>query len=150
MGSKTKNSKHFAAQTYSRSINSAFFSPSGNTLVATSMDDHITLTSDAHIMKGKMKHTKRIYHNNQTGRWLSTFMTQWHPTTKKDIFTIGCLKQPRRIEIFDGNSGALDKTLSGDAITAVSSRCCFHPTENRMVVMGGNSSGRVVVASDTW
>lgn len=146
MGSGTEAPKHFAVENYSKSVTSAFFSPSGKHLLSTTMTNHLNITTDAHSMKGTIKSTKRIFHNNQTGRWLSTFMARWHPTAKEDLFVVGSLNQPRRVEIFDGASKQLLRGVSGDGLTAVASRCCFHPSENKLIVLGGNSSGRVTVA----
>ena len=90
-----------------------------------------------------MKATTRIRHNNQTGRWLSTFMARWHPS--EDIFVVGCLKQPRQVEVYNGSDGDLISGIRGDSLTAVASRCCFHPRSDIPVIAGGNSSGRVTV-----
>jgi len=84
-----------------------------------------------------------IRHNNNTGRWLTTFMAQWHPA--QDIFCVGSMEQPRGIDIFDGASGNHLRAVQGEAMTAVASRCCFHPSTERLILVGGNSSGRVTV-----
>jgi hypothetical protein len=48
------------------------------------------------------------------------------------------------MEIFDGD-GNLLRGVQGDALTAVVSRCCFHPSTEQLILFGGNSSGRVTV-----
>jgi hypothetical protein len=96
-----------------------------------------------------------IRHNNKTGRWLSTFMAQWHAV--HDVFCVGSMQQPRVMEVFldpsnenKNNSGASDPfgrvAIGGDAMTAVTSRCCFHPRSDQLIVVGGTSSGRVAVS----
>ena len=109
-------------------------------------DAHLKF-NDANAKKGKTgiivtpEHV--IRHNNNTGRWLTTFMAQWHP--ELDIFCVGSMQKPRAIDVFDGASGDLLRAINGEALTSVASRCCFHPTSDKLVLVGGNSSGRVTV-----
>ena len=136
-------------QNIGRSVNSAFFSPSGSSLLTTTQLDTLDLLGDAHLKSGLIKKpTHRIRHNNKTGRWLSTFMARWHPglDSGEETFVVGSMQQPRTIEIFSGTSGKLLRGIRGEALTAVASRCCFHPNTNELIVVGGNSSGRVTVA----
>ncbi|KAJ0989531.1 hypothetical protein J5N97_007887 [Dioscorea zingiberensis] len=51
-----------------RAVHSAFFSPSGSHLATTSIDDKVGLLSGTNFDDLSM-----IPHNNQTGRWLSSF-----------------------------------------------------------------------------
>ena len=71
-------------------------------------------------------------------------MANWYPA-QGGIFVVGSMQQPRTIEVF-ASDGELLREIRGDALTAVASRCCFHPNPDRLVVFGGNSSGRVTVA----
>ena len=137
--------KPFAYQACSRSINSAFFSPSGKKLVTTTMADTLDISSDSHLQSGMFRPSNIIRHNNKTGRWISTLMARWHPTSDEELFVVGCMKQPRQIEVFDGGSGKLIRGVHGGALTAVASRCCFHPRVDVPVIAGGNSSGRVTI-----
>ena len=147
MPSQKKKPKPLAWQTAGRSINSAFFSPSGTSMVTTTQADKLSILQDFHLSSGLTSSKSDIRHNNQTGRWLSTFMVRWHPGTFSDreIFVVGSMQQPRTIEVF-GNDGNILSEIRGDALTAVASRCCFHPNPNKVIVVGGNSSGRVTVA----
>jgi hypothetical protein len=88
------------------------------------------------------KAAKRIVHDNMTGRWLSTFMAQWHPSL--DVFCVGSMLKPRCVQVFDSAGNCL-REAAGSAMTAVASRCCFHPSETHITIAGGNSSGRVTV-----
>jgi len=129
-----------------KSVNSAFFSPSGKYIVTTTMANKLDIFDDFHLHGSATKPTKprqSIRHDNMTGRWLSTFMARWHPTL--DHFVVGSMSKPRCIEVFDGANGACAAVLRGDALTAVASRCCFHSAEDRIAIVGGNSSGRVTV-----
>jgi WD40 repeat protein len=76
--------KPVVSQFVGRSVSSAFFSPSGTSLLTTSMADRLDLLENAHHQSGIMEPTKSIRHNNQTGRWLTTLMAKWHP--QLDIF----------------------------------------------------------------
>ena len=126
-----------------RSVNSAFFSPTGSTLLSTTMADSLDVTKDAHLAKkATLEPTKRVKHNNQTGRWLTTFMARWHPSL--DVFVVGSMQHPRTIEVFDNGGNEL-RAVQGDALSAVASRCCFHPSRDKIVLVGGNSSGRVTI-----
>ncbi len=144
-------------QNVNRSINSAFFSPTGKYLLTTTMTDKLEIIPDFHLQKDEKSKTVqqkfsflnpkcRIKHNNQTGRWLTTFHARWHPTSTEDLFISGSMLKPRTVQIFNGNEGSLVRNISGEALTAVVSRCCFHPTEEKLIIAGGNSSGRVTIA----
>ncbi len=143
-GTKAKSGKKSVAWIETgKSCSSAFFSASGVDLLATTMADTLTITKDFKG-SGQIKPEQTIKHNNQTGRYLSTFMARWHPV--KDWFVVGCMKQPRQIEVFANNGKgkyALRASMKGEYLTAVCSRNVFHPT--LPVLAGGNSSGRVTV-----
>eukprot|EP00980_Cylindrotheca_fusiformis_P006650 scaffold1390_cov138-Cylindrotheca_fusiformis.AAC.53 len=125
-----------------RSVNSAFFSPSGASLLATTMADRLELFENAHQRSGTLKPYQSIRHNNQTGRWLTTFMATWHP--QLDIFVSGSMSKPRCVEGFDA-TGRLLRSVTGESLSSVMSRCCYHPSPEKLTVIGGNSSGRMVV-----
>nr|CAD1831899.1 unnamed protein product [Ananas comosus var. bracteatus] len=57
---------------HNRAVHSAHFSPSGSCLATTSRDDKVGIISGANFEDLFM-----IKHNNQTGRWLSTFRAIW-------------------------------------------------------------------------
>jgi WD repeat-containing protein 76 len=137
--------KPFATHAFAGSINSSFFSPSGSYLLTTSTADVLTLTKDAHLQKGDMNDGSQVIkHDNRTGRYLATFMARWHG--RHDIFTVGSMKKPRQLEVFslDGKGFKCTGKIKGDAVSAVCSRNCFHDT--MPVLVGGSSSGRIVVA----
>ena len=48
------------------------------------------------------------------------------------------------MEIFDAQ-GKLLREVTGESLGSVMSRTCFHPSTNKLTMVGGNSSGRVVV-----
>jgi len=151
--------EHFAG----RSINSALFSPSGSTLVSVTQSNTLDIYKDLHLVgtddgvessktnKAVNRATSRpiitkpkrsIKHDNQTGRWLSTFITAWHP--QRELFICGSMAQPRRMELFD-DQGTLLRGIQGEQLSAVTSRCDFHPSLDKLIMVGGNSSGRVTI-----
>jgi hypothetical protein len=156
--------KPIASYHSSLSVNSAFFSPSGQYVVSTTMANRLDIFENAHLhLAGSatattMKPTTTVNHDNRTGRWLSTFMARWHP--ELDIFVVGSMQRPRSMEVFHSIRGQDDhnhderrgnnkrlmlQTIQGDALTAVASRCCFHRSTDKLIIVGGNSSGRVTV-----
>jgi hypothetical protein len=136
-----------------KSINSAFFAPSGKSVVAATMHNRLDVLVDFHTATGPVhKAVRSIRHDNHTGRWLTTFHAVWHPTL--DVFGVGSMARPRVIDVFttaDTNTSPASnevhhETRGGDLLTAVASRVAFHPRTDRLVVAGGNSSGRVTIA----
>lgn len=69
-------------------------------------------------------------------------MARWHPSL--DYFCVGSMDRPRVVEVFDAEGDRI-RGVSGDSLTAVASRCCFHPSIDQLVLVGGNSSGRVTI-----
>jgi hypothetical protein len=67
--SKAKAPKALCQQVPGLSVSSAYFSPSGKSLLTTSFANRLDLTEDAHLKTdGKtIKPTHSIRHNNQTG-----------------------------------------------------------------------------------
>lgn len=128
-----------------KSVNSAFFSPTGTYAVATTMAHKLDIFTNLERASGSnSKPTKSLRHDNLTGRWLTTFMAVWHPTL--DVFGVGSMQKPRAVEIFDPSRNVpLVRAIQGDALTAVASRCAFHASTDRPVLVGGNSSGRVTI-----
>lgn len=130
-----------------KSVNSAFFSPSGQYVLSTTMDNRLDLFENMHLTKERkiQKPTTIIRHDNHTGRWLSTFMAQWHPSPDHDVFSVGSMGRPRCMEVWNASGECLRK-VSGEAMTAVGSRVCFHPSIEKPILVAGNSSGRVTIA----
>jgi WD repeat-containing protein 76 len=148
-----------------RSVNSAYFSPSGRYVVSTTMANKLDLFEDLHLAAsvdrksspskkqpksasaGLLKPYKSITHDNMTGRWLTTFQAVFHP--QLDIFAVGSMRQPRGVELFDpaprNEPSHLLRTVTGDALTAVASRLAFHPRTDQLILVGGNSSGRATI-----
>jgi len=136
-----------------RSVTSAYFNKTGDKLLTTNMNDTLCVLPVA--SGGKLSGAgTSVAHDNQTGRWLTTFHAVWHPS--RDVFACGSMKQPRGMDVFScealkGGGGGDGKVriskaerVTGDVVTAVPSRVAWH--ENGEILVGGNASGRVVVA----
>jgi WD40 repeat protein len=152
---------------HTHSINAAHISPDGEFLVSVSQD-HTIRTWRNFLQPPVEADCVVTRHDNNTGRWLSTLRPTFDPK-HANAFLLGCLLQPRRIEVFApvitstmGSPSAVGKATGrqkikaegGDAYTlnllcylqddelgSVCSRNAFHPSLD--VIAGGNSSGRV-------
>lgn len=110
-------------------------------MVTVSYDNKIRLFDTSDLKAQILKPYKNVAHNNQTGRWLTTFKAEWHPS-RDDIFTVGSMNQPRQMDVFNDQGQQL-AALKGEDLASVCSIVKLHPTQN--IVVGGNSSGRVHV-----
>lgn len=139
---KTKSTP-LATMPHHRSVNCAYFSPDGAHLVTVGQDNflHIYDTRTTKYSDPEnVAPTLAIPHNNQTGRWLTKLHASWdpkHPTR----YVIGCMQQPRRLQIFDATRKNPVQELYSDLFNSVHSINVFHPKLN--LIAGGNSSGRL-------
>ena len=69
---------------------------------------------------------------------------EWHPS-RDDMFVVGSMSQPRKIDVYDAASGK-GFDVRGEQLASVCSIVKAHPTNN--VVVGGNASGRVFVFAE--
>lgn len=84
-----------------------------------------------------------IYHNCQTGRWVSILKARWQAKPQDGVQKFAIANMNRSIDVY-GESGELLARLSApDVMTAVPAVVSWHPTQNRVV--GGTSSGKVFV-----
>jgi len=122
---------------HTKALSSAMISPvAGASMVTVSYDNKLRIfETESGLLK------RSISHNNQTGRWLTTFKAEWHPR-KDDLFFVGSMSRPRQIDTFTDTGETLPALLADDLASVCSIVKC-HPSQN--VVVGGNSSGRVHV-----
>jgi WD40 repeat protein len=141
---KEVNSRVMPIQEYighTRAISSAFLSPlTGEKLATVAYDNKIRFYEVGGSNKTESP-SKSIHHNNQTGRWLSTFQAVWHPR-REDLLFIGSMNRPRQIDAIS-DKGVSYPPLQGEDLGSICSRVVCHPTQD--IVVGGNSSGRVHV-----
>ncbi len=127
---------------HTKALSSAFYSPvTGATVNTVCYDNKIRLYDVSAGQNGSISPRRAVHHNNQTGRWLTTFKAEWHPR-RDDLFFVGSMEQPRRIDAFS-STGDLLCTLRGDNLGSVCSIVKCHPSTD--MVVGGNASGRVHV-----
>ena len=140
-------------------VSCAVFSPDGQQMVSMGCGPNVIKVYDFGAMltsaENKSKTNKtlplvkprdRLYHNNKTGRWLTKFKPEFDPK-RSDIFVVGCMEQPRCVEVFHSPPGGvpgqvqLCMRLRDELVGSVQSLHAFHPFENR--IFSANSSGRV-------
>lgn len=129
---------------YSLSCNNAIWSPTGSHLVVTCMDHHLYVYDTDSLLNDHANKTirKSIRHNNHTGRWLTKFMPAFDPHNP-DVFAIGSMESPRRIELYSCRRAIQIGSLQDpDYLGSVQSLLAFHP-HSPFELVGANSSGRL-------
>ncbi|XP_055892923.1 WD repeat-containing protein 76-like [Biomphalaria glabrata] len=126
---------------HSKSVSSAYFSPTGHKILSSSADNTIILYRVDESMTIELE--KSIKHNNNTGRWLTKFQPKWHPIVQ-DIFVSGSMNRPREIEVFDSKGTLLRALTNEDHLSSVCSLNVFHPNQ-LCTLVGANASGRLFV-----
>ncbi|KAJ0569613.1 putative transcription factor WD40-like family [Helianthus annuus] len=104
--------------TRERAVHSAYFSPSGDRLATTSLDDKIGVLGGANYEDEFM-----LYHYNQTGRWLSSFKGVWG--WDDSYIFIGNMK--RGVDVISTLQQRLVTTLESPHMTAIPCRFDPHP-----------------------
>uniref|UniRef100_M4B5T5 WD repeat-containing protein 76 n=1 Tax=Hyaloperonospora arabidopsidis (strain Emoy2) TaxID=559515 RepID=M4B5T5_HYAAE len=134
-----------------RSVNCAYFSPrDGAWLVTVGQDSFVDMFDMSSLTEHKLSDELttalpkpiRVRHNNMTGRWLTKLHAAWDPKRPKH-FVLGCLDQPRRIQIFRAGRRRPVRELMSDNFASVHSINAFHP--HLELIAGGNSSGRLAL-----
>eukprot|EP01136_Pigoraptor_vietnamica_P027622 Opistho-1_new@84121 len=130
---------------HGKSVTSAYFSRvTGNRLLTTSYDDFLRVVEDVpHVTSASAAVVTRIRHNNQTGRWVTSFRAEWDPLDDGH-FAVGSME--RAIDYFEAPQGVGKGTLvsslrSDELMTAIPAVVAFHPS--LPWIAGGTGSGRV-------
>ena len=92
---------------------------------------------------------ERMHHVNKTGRWLTKFKPSFDPK-RNDVFVVGCMDQPRCIEVFQSPPGSdigvrPIMRLRDELVNSVQSLNEFHISQE--LIASANSSGRVSIWS---
>lgn len=140
MGTKTPRPIQ-SLHDHHKAVSSAFFSPHGKKVLSCAADDTIIVYMVNKDMT--LQHSIKIKHNNLTGRWLTKFQPNWHPTVE-DVFVSGSMNRPREIEVFNADGTLLRSLRDESWLGSVCSLNVFHPNKTCTVV-GANSSGRLHV-----
>ncbi|KAK6942255.1 WD40 repeat [Dillenia turbinata] len=132
---KTTTGKQNSFKTieHKRAVHSAYFSPSGGCVATTSFDNNIGLLTGTNYENLSM-----IYHNNHTGRWISSFRAIWG---WDDFFLfIGNMK--RGVDVISAARRNTAMTLWSPLISAIPCRFAIHPLRVGMLA-GATSGGQV-------
>ncbi|KAF6164286.1 hypothetical protein GIB67_010256 [Kingdonia uniflora] len=130
----SKRPKSLITVDHKRAVHSAYFSPSGNYLAITCVDDKVGLLSGVDFSD-----TSMIYHDNQTGRWISSFRAIWG-WDDSHVF-IGNMKRGMDVISTDDK---LIKTLQSPYITAIPCRFAAHPYQVGTLA-GATAGGQVYI-----
>ncbi|KAL1335180.1 hypothetical protein HN51_064125 [Arachis hypogaea] len=120
--------------THERAVQSAYFSPSGCSL-ATSTDNTIGIYSGADL-----EDAASVYHDNQTGRWLSSFRAIWG--WDDSYLFIGNMK--RGVDVLSTSQRKIVTTFQSAHMSAIPCRFDAHPYEVGMLA-GATSGGQVYI-----
>lgn len=127
-----------------RSVTSAYFHRQhASLLVTTCYDDYVRLYRNV-LSEDTADADAAIHHNNQTGKWITTFKAVWDDRPGGDpFFCIGDMQ--RSLTIFDGSTGAPQHQLRCSALTAQPAVNAVHP--GSLLVASGTASGKVAIWS---
>ncbi|GAV83944.1 WD40 domain-containing protein [Cephalotus follicularis] len=120
---------------HKRAVHSAYFSPSGSSLATTSFDNTVGAVSGANF-----EDTTMIFHDNRTGRWISSFRAIWGWDDSNII--IGNMK--RGVDVISPALRSTIMTLQSPHMSAIPCRFHAHPYEVGMLA-GATSGGQVYV-----
>ncbi|XP_058759414.1 uncharacterized protein LOC131632691 [Vicia villosa] len=149
--------KHTALRTFphKKSVQSAYFSPSGCSLATTSIANTVRIYSGVNL-----EDKTSVYHFNQTGGWLSTFRAIWGWDNSHlfignmdggvDIVSTVQKATVKTLEIPDIVSTvqkATVKTLESPHMSAIPCRFDAHPYNVGMLA-GATSGGQIYVWTD--
>ncbi|CAO2206403.1 unnamed protein product [Urochloa humidicola] len=136
-----KGPKSLKVLDYSRAIQSAYFSPSGNMLATTSLDDTVRIFNMDNFDDSCV-----LDHNNKTGRWLSTFKAIWS-WNDNNLF-VGNMKRGIDVISVDRSQKSLSASytafLESEYMTAIPCRFSLHPYKVGHLA-GASSTGKVFV-----
>lgn len=121
-------------------VTGATFSPgTGASLLTTSYDNHIRVFTTADVQTGnRVKPAVSIRHNNQTGRWVTSFRATWLPWSDEPAFVVG--NMGRQLDVFSAVDGRPLAALASSMLGTIPAVTVAHPTEP--VIAGGVASGR--------
>lgn len=138
----------FGAHEYGMACTDASFSPDGAYLAALSYDDTVSVWRTADMCPpagGALRDPlagggTSFAHNNKTGKWVTLFRAQWHPS--RDVaphFALASME--RRAEIFAPDGRVLASLYDPEWVTAIPAVTAMHPLVPARLATG-NGSGR--------
>ncbi|KAG5564195.1 hypothetical protein RHGRI_000405 [Rhododendron griersonianum] len=127
--------KLLKAVSHDRAVQSAYFSPSGSCLATTGFDDKVGLLTGANFEDLSM-----IHHNNQTGRWISSFRAIWG--WDDSYLFIGTMN--RAVTVISTARRSSIGILESPHVSAIPCRFDAHPYMIGMLA-GATSGGQVYI-----
>ncbi|PKU67631.1 WD repeat-containing protein 76 [Dendrobium catenatum] len=119
---------------HNRAVHSAYFSPTGNYLATTSIDDTVGIINLSHLNDISM-----VHHYNQTGRWLSSFRAIWG--WDDSFLFLGNMR--RAVDIISITSKTTTALVSPE-MTSIPCRFASHPCQIGTLA-GATAGGKVFV-----
>ncbi|KAM6553179.1 hypothetical protein CsatB_013941 [Cannabis sativa] len=121
--------------THKRAVCSAYFSPSGNCLATTSLDDTVRILSGANFEESSW-----IPHSNQSGTWIPQFRAIWG--WDDSYIFIGNMN--KGVDVISPSEGKTIVTLQSEHMKAIPCRFDAHPYNVGMLA-GAMVGGQVYV-----
>ncbi|KAM5548134.1 WD repeat-containing protein 76 [Rosa sericea] len=118
---------------HKRAVHSAYFSPSGRSLVTTSLDDTVGISSGVNFEDISM-----ISHDNNTGRWIPKFKAIWG----WDDAYVFIGNKKRGIDVISHLQRRAVFTLKSPYMSAIPCRLAAHPYNVGMLA-GATGGGQV-------
>mmetsp|Transcript_23933 Transcript_23933/g.57048 ORF Transcript_23933/g.57048 Transcript_23933/m.57048 type:complete len:547 (-) Transcript_23933:244-1884(-) len=137
MGPKAKP---LARLPHRKSCHGAYWDPSDPSgsccrLATISFDNTVRVYEET--LSGDFTRRHVVKHNNNTGRWILPFKPQWSPAG--DAIAVGSMQ--RCVDLICPETGAVEREIREEHLTAIPARIAFHPWRN--VMAAATSSGRV-------
>ena len=83
-----------------------------------------------------------VRHNNQTGRWITTFKAYWDPKSTDDLGYVVLGDMNRGLDLIDGTSG-VTHNFTSDYLTAQPAVNASHSILD--LIVSGNASGKLAL-----
>lgn len=126
---------------YKRAVTAVNFHPTKqDTLVSTCYDDHVRIHHSALSDKPV---EMSVRHNNQTGRWITTFKAFWDPKSSHDGTShviVGDMN--RGVDLIEGPSG-VTHNFTSEFLTAQPAVNAAHSSLD--LIVSGNASGKLAL-----
>lgn len=125
---------------YKRAVTAVNFHPTkADSLVSTCYDDHVRIHHNALSDKPI---ELAVRHNNQTGRWITTFKACWDPKSNNEHGHVIVGDMNRGVDLIDGASG-VTHNFTSDFLTAQPAVNAAHSSLD--LIVSGNASGKLAL-----
>lgn len=137
---KAEGSLPLAKFDYPRAVTAVNFHPAiEDCLVSTCYNDTVNLQH--RVLSDKPAITS-VRHNNQTGRWITTFKAFWDPKSTAEHGHVIVGDMNRGVDLIDGVTG-VTHNFTSEFLTAQPAVNAAHPTLD--LIVSGNASGKLAL-----